>query len=1087
MKGLLASAFLFLFASLPGDAASFSVYCSTCGSLSLTNWTQIYGGGGGNMAHLSISAQGVRIDSGDVFSAWIWSTTDNSWHNLATTASMPAANWLYYPANTSANQTYQGFPNYPGTIDQQGCPSSATCAYMYGGNYVYYSNNISTTSPGSITWCNTGGFTKQNDNPNTVVGQNNPGQYIAVDPYNASHVIVATQQSGLFESFNADSAWNSGACTGTAATWASIPTGAGGIPAATGAPVPYNIAFDSTGGTTTRSGHTVAAKLYIYSAGSTAGVRASTDGGATYTLTTSGPSTVKHIKVSGASAGGGNVWVVDGSTNLWVYASGVWTQVSGVSGVYDVTINVNNGNHIVALHGGSPSDLYVCASNCTSGSAAFTEQTATLAAGDTGWLSWAAIGTNPGNVEFDSSINDVILANMGQGVWQTTYPSGSFVWSALSKGIEGAQYSHLVVPSQETIAIGAQDTSGCQYKITTANTPPSTCFPTAAYLALAYASSLSMTPDRTLTYAKIGADGGAGVGADGYSTDGFKSNYLPLNLWNATVAASGTTMADNGSGKLRVQVASTTLLNTWAAGDAITRNSIMCVFSSNNVDVNTTYLGFIQFNNTCDEIVVHDSTHFDMPNIDYSSGLSTNGFSFIFYVPGYAQDENFGLNAVVNVTSATGLVQITGDTFQIGQGSPFCVSGVTMSGATVVNGCWVNAKPQPNYNLPVILAGSTFAGADTYTTGGVLTTYGNAGGDIAPASSTNVSEVSVNSFPLCTTNGGQSWAYERVTGDAGAAGTFASGLISAGATTATIATGSWPFPGANQTVKLTSGRWLSIYGSQSGSTLTFTPAVPPGDSIPSGATFYGNTGYNAAYYNSQVALVRDWVTPNTFYAVNANVGLIKWTNCGTPTIVIAETAQTGWLSQYGGYGKAATVPGEAGHLFWTVGLTFGGTYPANTSLYRTCGLTGSSATMQRVPGFYNAKTVGFGAAAGGQSYPTEYVVGWYDSTGADNQNIAVFGIWESTNDPNNGATGTCNVSSQTWANIGTATQNAAGGTPLGWGYNSPGDIEGDPFVHGPVYYSGQFGLSYTIQNYLLKRDLNPASNDNTPAGLNKAA
>lgn len=1061
------------------------------GGLSPTNWTQMNLGGGGNVAGLTISAQGVRMTRGDVFSNWIFSTTDNSWHNLATTASMPVANWMYYPANTSANQVYSGYGFsggfYSAPIDQAGCPNSATCAYVYSGNWVFYSNNINTTSPGSITWCNTGGFTLQSDNSNTVVGASDPSQFIAIDPYNASHVIVATQNSGLFETFNGDSSWNGGACTGTAATWTSIPTTGSGIPLATGAPVPYHIAFDQTGGTVTRSTHTVAGKVYIFTAGATAGVYASTDGGANYSLTTGSPSSAKHIKVSGATIGAGRVWLVDGSGNVFVRIGTTWVSITlTASSVTDVCIDPLNGDHVVGLGGSNGNGVTGLWTSTNGGSAnppTFTSYGATASAGDAGWLSWAAIGYSPYNVECDPINSGVILAAMGQGVWQTTFPSGTFVWTALSKGMEGAPYSHLVVPSAQTVAVGSQDISGCQFKISTAGTPPSTCFPPAQYLGLSYASSLSMTPDRTLTFAKIGDDGGAGDDVSGYSTDGFKSNYLPLNNWNATVT--GSAFADNGSGKVRVTT-STTGMKTWAVGDTFASKSIVCVLNANGLATNTTFNGFVLFNDTCEQITVVDSTHFDMPDYVYNSGLNT-GTSFLFYVPGFAPDENFGFNTVVNAQNSSGKVQLSLVLSQVGTGQPFCVTGIsTTLSTTPTTGCWVASAG--GYNQPLVPLNSVWGSGDTYTTGGVVTSHGNAGGDIAAASSTNIAQVSVNSFPLCTTNGGASWSYERVTGDASVNGTFGSSA-SAGATTITIGSGTWG-AGATGNVLLNSGRWLQITGTAAGSTLTFSPAVPPGDSIPNGSNFYGNTGYNGAFYNSQVALVRDWVTPNTFYAVNSNAGLFKWTNCGTPTIIAAETAGTGWLTQFSGYGKLATVPGKAGHLFFTTGLVFSGTAPYNTALYRTCGGTGSSATMQRVPGFYNTYSVGFGAPATGQNYPTIYVRGWYDS--GDNQNTAVFGIWKSTNDQNNGATTTCPhvaLTDNTWTNIATSALNAAGGNPLGWGYNAVGDVEGDPFVTNPqpVYFSGAFGQSYGIFNYVLKRDLDPASNDNDPVGVNKAA
>jgi len=53
--------------------------------------------------------------------------------------------------------------------------------------------------------------------------------------------------------------------------------------------------------------------------------------------------------------------------------------------------------------------------------------------------------------------------------------------------------------------------------------------------------------------------------------------------------------------------------------------------------------------------------------------------------------------------------------------------------------------------------------------------------------------------------------------------------------------------------------------------------------------------------------------------------------------------------------------------------------------------------------------------------------------------------------------------------------------------SQPDNIEADPFVYGLYYYSGPFGMFYGVQTLLLNRDLDPASNDNSPAFLDVAA
>lgn len=1002
------SAIFLLLGSLPAMAgwAPFMAAGAGGGGLVQTNWTLMHLGGGGNIGGVVCSTQGVCMARGDVFSSWLLGA-DNTWHNQATASTMPVTDWAYNPrVNTSSNQVPEGFPN-GGPIDLQPCPSSATCAYMYSGIYTYYSNNISLSSPDTMNWCRTGGFTAQNDNSNTVVGAQNPGQYEAIDPYNSSHVVVATQTAGLFESFNADSAWNSGACTGTAATWTSIPTSGSGIPSATGQPVPYHIAFDSTGGTTTRSGHTVAAKVYIFTPGGTAGVYASTDGGATYSHMSGSPTTLKHLKVSGDPAkGGGNVWAIDGSNNVWESISGTWTELLNNGCCSDIAINQNNGDQVAGLGGGAT--LWASA-NGSSGSPTFNQYTGTVLAGDTGWVSWAAIGYYNGQLTFNPAVSGQLLAGMGQGIFVTTFPSGAFNWSALSKGIEGTVNQKIAVPFAQAVMVSASDIGGCMFTIATAASTKSTCFPPAQYQGLSQSPGMSVTPDGTTSFANNGGDSaGAGFDNTGYSTDGFNNNYLPLNLWNASVLGSGTTMADNGTGKLRITVGSTTGLKTWAAGDIISSKSIVCVLSPSNIATNTTYAGFVIFNQFCDEITLISGTQFDMPSIDYTSNMSTTGTKYLFYVPAFAKDDIWGFDTVSNVQNdGSGHVQIQLNISQINAGQTFCVSGVTMAGGTtVVNSCWINSSNSltPGSVYPL---GSVWNGG-TYSTGGVATGTGAAGGSLAAASLTNITQINTNSYPLCTTDGGSTWTTLHVTGDGYSFGTL--GAAAAGATMATITSGSWP---GSARVLLASGRWLYITsGSVAGSTLTFSPAVPPGDSITNGTNFLVGTGYSGPYM-----MDRDWVTANTFFAVNASVGLIKWTNCGTPTIISAESGGAGWLSgaNPGGQGVLKTVPGQAGHMFWSAGFVGSATYPGPGSLYRACEGTTSSATMVRVPGFYTPFGFGLGAAAPGQDYAAEYVNGWYDP--GDVQNNAQPGIWKSTNDPNAGNTSACVASVSITASI----------------------------------------------------------------------
>jgi hypothetical protein len=65
------------------------------------------------------------------------------------------------------------------------------------------------------------------------------------------------------------------------------------------------------------------------------------------------------------------------------------------------------------------------------------------------------------------------------------------------------------------------------------------------------------------------------------------------------------------------------------------------------------------------------------------------------------------------------------------------------------------------------------------------------------------------------------------------------------------------------------------------------------------------------------------------------------------------------------------------------------------------------------------------------------------------------------------------------------TWNEIGGWPNGT-LDTPTGIAGDPGVYGQAYM-GTAGQGYLYLPYLLNRDFDPASNDNSPAFLNRAA
>jgi hypothetical protein len=361
-----------------------------------------------------------------------------------------------------------------------------------------------------------------------------------------------------------------------------------------------------------------------------------------------------------------------------------------------------------------------------------------------------------------------------------------------------------------------------------------------------------------------------------------------------------------------------------------------------------------------------------------------------------------------------------------------------------------------------------------------LKTWSNPGGSIAASTRNNIAVAGANGGRIqCSLDQGQTWTpnqpipYVQTT--------VTGGPYAAGTTVITVASAAAFGVGSLVTLELDDGsRMMVIPSNISTNTITFSPAIPAGMSVATGRAAYLSVGagYGFAVYGNLQQLAADQVAANTFYAVNINSGLYRWTNCGTPTLVNANVGN--WLQNASINTQVKAVPGESGHLFVSTGHSGGyGTYhPVSSGLWRTCSGTQGTVTMERVRGFFEVHTFGFGKTKPGSNYASEYVDGWYDAGNV--QANAVLGTWKSTDDPNHGATGACNVGAgaQTWTNVGAY--------PTGWSYTL-NSLSGDPYVYGMVYGASDAGWYYGYFPFLLKRDLDPASNDNDPMWTEKAA
>lgn len=190
----------------------------------------------------------------------------------------------------------------------------------------------------------------------------------------------------------------------------------------------------------------------------------------------------------------------------------------------------------------------------------------------------------------------------------------------------------------------------------------------------------------------------------------------------------------------------------------------------------------------------------------------------------------------------------------------------------------------------------------------------------------------------------------------------------------------------------------------------------------------GQTGSHFAYYLNRRVLIADKNIPGTFYLAHGGKdptpgGLFRSTDGGVRwTKVYANSIYSN--SNFNAILKS--VPGKAGHLFFTAGPLDGN--PTDNFLYRS---TNGGSQWQAVRSILHVRSFGFGKAAAGSSYPTLYAAGFVGGK---------YGLWRSVNE---GAS---------WQSIG----DFPGGS-----LDYVKDIDGDKNVFGKFYMAfGGSGFGY---------------------------
>lgn len=244
----------------------------------------------------------------------------------------------------------------------------------------------------------------------------------------------------------------------------------------------------------------------------------------------------------------------------------------------------------------------------------------------------------------------------------------------------------------------------------------------------------------------------------------------------------------------------------------------------------------------------------------------------------------------------------------------------------------------------------------------------------------------------------------------------------------------------------------------------------------------GNTGAwsNCTFNNGATVGGGGWSVDYPFYATkivaaDAAGTFCVWNDGGGSNMGGFYTSTDGKAFTYqqslpeagiSSYTNMQAVPGKTGHILYAPGINPFGTLPATTGIWKST--TGCGGTFTELANVRSPFGYGFGAAMpGSDGYPTLYCVCWYNG---------VYGTWRAVN---------IDTGSPTWTRIDAGT--ATTGFPLGnWDWIK--FVQGDMNIAGRLYvgFSGS-GWAFGQFNFLLKRDLDPASNDNSPAFMEHVA
>lgn len=386
-------------------------------------WATLAIGAGGWVTGIDIATDGTKVVRTDTWGGYWWNGT--RWAQCVTTASMPAADVGMDNSTGDPKTTPQGV--YEIVV----APSNTQRFYMMFNGRVYRTDNQ------CATWTRTN-FTRVTTriDPNST-SYKHFGKKIAVDPNNADIVYAGTGGDGLFVSLDAGANWSlvSDVAISTTANVGSI-----------------LVAFDPSASVVGGKTQTIYASSYGN------GVYVSTNGGASWTLTTGTQTTHSHLFVSA----GGIVYLTVNvaSDGPYKYASGSWSHLTGPGSQTWQTISVDPANPNRIILG---NDAGIINQSTDGGSTwtgvynlHFPNCSGCITSTDIPWLStWTTAPGNTyagyltnGNMQFDPSVSNTIYISHGTGVFYGNLPStySAFNWIDRSIGIEQLVGNNIIVP-----------------------------------------------------------------------------------------------------------------------------------------------------------------------------------------------------------------------------------------------------------------------------------------------------------------------------------------------------------------------------------------------------------------------------------------------------------------------------------------------------------------------------------------------------------------------------------------------------------------------------------------------------------------